>query len=184
MPVGDRQIGWTAARADTPQQKASMSKPFCAPLVIGACLVAAFAAHAGAEETLIWTEKASDGFVSLQYGSLDPAKAPPFLLTCFEAMGVAVLDVRQEIEGAKKGEALTIALSAGNAKAEVKGEAASDDATGKIFAEASDIAVKPVLEVLRQAGPLTITTGKSSASLTDQGRSDAVDRFAKDCRLE
>ena len=52
------------------------------------------------------------------------------------------------------------------------------------FAEASDIAVKPVLEVLRQAGPLTVTTGKASASLSDKGRAQAVERFTQDCALD
>ena len=52
------------------------------------------------------------------------------------------------------------------------------------FAEASDIAVKPVLEVLRQAGPVTVTAGGASVSLSDEGRTQAVERFIKDCPLE
>ena len=120
----------------------------------------------------------------MSYGPLDPAKAPLFLLSCFDGMGIAVLDVRQEIEGVKAGDVLTIALSAGDAKAEVKGEVARDDAAATVFAEASAIAVKPLLEVLRQAGPLTVTTGTTSASLSDHGRSQAVERFSKDCALD
>ena len=93
-----------------------------ARLLLAACLAtAAPEGFARAEESLIWTEKASEGFVSLTYGPLDPAKIPLFLLSCFDAMGIAVLDVRQEIEGAKPGEALTIELSAGAAKSEIKG---------------------------------------------------------------
>jgi hypothetical protein len=141
------------------------------------------ASSARAEENLIWTGKASEGLVSLSYAPLDPAKAPLFLLTCFDAMGIAVLDLRQELAGAKPGDALTIALSSGDAKAEVKGEAARDEA-GMIFAEASDIAVKPVLEVLRQAGAVTVTAGSASVSLSDKGRVQAVERFTKDCPLE
>jgi len=52
------------------------------------------------------------------------------------------------------------------------------------FAEASDIEVKPVLEVLRQPGPITVTVGKTSASLSDKGRSQGVERFTKDCALD
>ena len=156
-----------------------------ARLLLAACFFAAAPeGFARAEESLIWTEKASEGFVSLTYGPLDPAKMPLFLLSCFDAMGIAVLDVRQEIEGAKPGEALTIELSAGAAKSEIKAEAARDEANGMTFAEASDIAVKPVLEVLRQAGPLTVTTGKASASLSDKGRAQAVERFTQDCGLD
>ncbi len=146
-------------------------------------LAAALGGPAHAEETLIWTAKTSDGFVSLSYGPLDPAKAPLFLLSCFDAMGIAVLDVRQEVAGAKQGDPLAIVLSAGAAKAEIKGETMRDEAAGTAFAEASDIAVKPVLEVLRQAGPVTITSGAANASLSDSGRMQAVDQFSKDCPL-
>jgi hypothetical protein len=153
------------------------------PLALAACVLAAQASSARAEENLIWTAKASEGLNALSYAPLDPAKAPLFLLSCFDAMGIAVLDLRQEVAGAKPGDALTIALSVGEAKAEVKGEAARDDA-GTIFAEASDIAVKPVLEVLRQAGPATVTAGGASVSLSDTGRAQAVERFTKDCPLD
>ena len=146
-------------------------------------LAATQVSSARAEDNLIWTDKASEGLVSLSSAPLDPAKPPLFLLSCFDAMSIAVLDLREKIADVKPGDALTIALSAGDAKAEVKGEAANDDA-GTTFAEASDIAVKPVLEVLRQAGPVTVTAGGASVSLSDQGRAQAVERFSKACPLE
>jgi hypothetical protein len=156
-----------------------------ARLMLAACLLMATPQNsARAEESLIWTENASAGFVSLRYGPVDSAKAPLFLLSCFGEMGIAVLDIRKEVEGAKSGEPLVIALAAGAAKAEVKGEAMRDDATGMTFAEASDIAVKPVLEVLRHAGPITVAIGKTGASLSDNGRLQAVERFTKDCALD
>jgi len=139
---------------------------------------------ARAEEQLVWTEKASAGFVSLAYGPLDPAKSPLFLLSCFNAMSIAVLDVRTEMAEAKPGAALTIELSAGDAKSPVKGEATRDDASGVTFGEASDIAVKPVLDVLRQSGPLTVTVGETSAALSDQGRAEAVALFSQHCELD
>jgi hypothetical protein len=136
------------------------------------------------EGRLVWTEKASAGFVSLAYGALDPAKPPLFLLSCFNAMSIAVLDVRTEMAEAKPGKALTIALSAGDAKSPVEGEATRDDASGVTFGEASDIAVEPVLDVLRQPGPLTVTIGETSATLSDQGRAEAVDLFSQHCALD
>jgi hypothetical protein len=153
------------------------------PLVLAVSLLAAAQASSARAEDLIWTGKASEGLISLSYAPLDPAKPPLFLLSCFDAMGIAVLDLRQELASAKADDALTITLSAGDAKAEVKGEAARDDA-GMIFAEASDIAVKPVLEVLRQTGAVTVTAGEASASLSDKGRAQAVESFTKDCPLE
>ncbi len=158
-----------------------------ARLLLGVCLVVGALASGSftrAEESLVWIEKASEGFISLAYGSLDPAKPPLFLLSCFNGMSIAVLDVHTEIDGARPGEPITLELSAGEAKLPVKGEAARDDASGMTFAEASDIAVKPVLEVLRQSGPLTVTIGQTSATLSDHGRADAVQTFSKDCEID
>ena len=74
-------------------------------LLLAACLVACVSR---AEESLVWIEKASEGFISLAYGSLDTAKSPLFLLSCFDAMGIAVLDVHTQIDGVKPGEALSL----------------------------------------------------------------------------
>ena len=154
-------------------------------LLLAVCLTAlAPASQARAEESVVWIEKASEGFVSLAYGPLDPAKTPTLLLSCFDAMGIAVLDLHIPIDGAKPGEALTIALSAGEAKAQVEGEAAFDEVSNMIFAEASDIAVKPVLEVFRQRGPVTVTVEQTNATLSDQGRADAVGKFSQDCKID
>jgi hypothetical protein len=95
-----------------------------------------------------------------------------------------VLDVRTEMAEAKPGAALAIELSAGDAKSSVEGEAARDDASGVTFGEASDIAVKPVLDVLRQSGPLTVAIGEASSALSDQGRAEAVDQFSQHCELD
>jgi hypothetical protein len=154
-------------------------------LLLAVCLAAsALPSAARAEESLVWLEKASEGFVSLAYGPLDPAKPPLFLLSCFNAMGIAVLDLHTEIESAKPGEAIAIELSAGEAKTSVEGEAAHDDASGMTFAEASDLTVKPVLEVLRQEGPVTVAVGQTTATLSDQGRADGVEKFSRDCELD
>jgi hypothetical protein len=162
-----------------------MTGPFFARLFLIACLLLATPGGvAHAEETLIWTGRASDGLVSLSYGPVDPAKTPVFFLSCFDVMGIAVLNLRHDIEDAKQGEPLTITLSAGGATAEVKGEVASDESGGTTLAEASDIAVKPVLEVLRQEGPVTVTTGKTNATLSDNGRAQAVKLFSDACPLD
>jgi hypothetical protein len=41
-----------------------------------------------------------------------------------------------------------------------------------------------VLEVLRQVGPVTVTIGKTTATLTDQGRADGVSKFSQDCQID
>ncbi len=149
-----------------------------------AALLTALPRGALAEDTSVWLEKSSEGLVSLAYGPVDPAETPLFLLSCFNAMGIAVLDVHKEIEGAKPSAPLVIDLSADATKASIEGEAAHDDASGVTFGEASDIAVKPILEVLRAAGTLTITMGTTSATLSEQGREQAVAKFSQDCQLD
>lgn len=156
-------------------------------LLLAVCLAVSAPASGSlvrAEESQVWIEKASEGFVTLAYGPLDPAKSPLFLLSCFDAMGIAVLDLHVAIDGVKAGEALTIEVKAGDAKTKIEGEAALDAANAMIFAEASDIAVKPVLEVLRQVGPATVTIGTTSTTLSDQGRADAVEKFSQDCQID
>jgi hypothetical protein len=137
-----------------------------------------------AEETLVWTEKSNGGFATLAYGSYDPAKGPLFLLSCFNSMGIAVLDLRTDIGGAKLGQPITIELAAGEAKAAVEGEVANDESSGTTFGEASDIEVKPVLAVLRAPGPLTVKVGEASTTLSDRSRAQAVGQFNKDCELD
>ena len=70
-------------------------------LLLAICLAISAPAPSGvvrAEESQVWIEKASEGFVTLAYGPLDPAKSPLFLLSCFDAMGIAVLDLHIALE--------------------------------------------------------------------------------------
>jgi hypothetical protein len=143
-----------------------------------------FASIGRSEETMVWTEHSSGGLTTLAYGSLDPAQSPLFLLSCFSGMNIVVLDVHKEIPGAKPGDSLTIKLSSTKAQSPVKGEVGKNEATGTTFGEASDINVKPILEVLRDPGPLTINLGEASATMSDTGRADAVAQFVRSCALE
>lgn len=149
-----------------------------------AVLIAAVASLslARAEDSLVWISKSNGSLVTLAYGPVDPTKAPLFLLSCFNGMDVAVLDIHQDIAGGKPGEKLAIELSAGAMTASLDGETA--DASGSIFGEASDIKVKPVLAVLREKGPVTVKMGETSATLAEQGRAEAVEEFAGDCKLD
>ncbi|MGV1014623.1 MAG: hypothetical protein ACOYB4_06605 [Methyloceanibacter sp.] len=135
-------------------------------------------------ESLVWTDRSSGGLVALAYGSLDPMKNPLFLLSCFNDMNIAVLDVHQAIAGAKPGEPLTIELAAGATKSPVEGETARDETNEIVFGEASGFALEPILAVLRETGPVTVTMGAASATLSDNGRAEAVAQFAKDCQVQ
>jgi len=136
------------------------------------------------QESLLWTNRINGSFVSLAYGPLDPTKSPLFMLSCFNGMNIAVLDVRTEIADAKPGTPLTIELTAGGLTSPIEAEATRDEADGVIFGEASDIEVKPILDVLRLPGLLTVKVGETSAILSDQGRAKAVGQFSEACQLD
>jgi hypothetical protein len=105
-------------------------------------------------------------------------------LSCFSDISIVVLDVHEEIPGSKPGDPLTIDLSSARAQSLVKGEVGKNETTGTTFGEAGDVKVKPVLEVLRDSGPLTIKMGEASATLSDQGRADSVAKFVENCKLD
>jgi hypothetical protein len=156
------------------------------PLLAAACALAMLL-HADAgrsEEAMMWMQKTSGGLTMLAYGPLDPAASPLFVLSCFSGMSIVVLDVHKEIPGAKRGDALTIEISSAKAQAPVKAEVETNEATGTNFGEASDIDVKPVLQVMRDPGPLTVKMGEASVTLSDQGRAQAIAEFVENCKLE
>ena len=147
-------------------------------------LVAGIGVAGAAEEGMIWTVKTSGGLASLAYGPLDPAETPVFLLSCFSDMDVVVLDVHKPVKGGKVGDPLTIELSSAKANAPLQGEVAKDDETGDTFGEASDVKVKPVLEVLRDKGPVTLKMDDTIITLPEEGRPETVAKFAEDCTTE
>ena len=153
-------------------------------LLAAALLAASLPGESLAEATSVWNAKTNGSFVTLTYGTLDADKGPIFMLSCFNGMGIAVLDVRPGLTDTKPGTPLTIELTGGGQTAKVEGEATRDEESGATFAESSDTAVKPVLDALREAGPVTVKVGTSSVEMTETGRADAIDRFTKDCTLD
>lgn len=153
-------------------------------LTATALLVAALVSPARAEDILLWTAREDGGLVSLSYGSFDPGKIPIFMVTCFNGMNIAVLNLHEELSGTEPGQKITIDIAAGAAKTPVQGEAASNERNGPLFAEASGIAIAPVLNVLKEPGPVTVSVGDTRVTLSDTGRTEAVARFSKDCQVE
>lgn len=151
---------------------------------LSALAILVLAEVAKSEEAMMWTEKSSGGLTTLAYGPLNPTASPLFVLSCFSGMNIVVLDVHKEIPGAKRGDAITIELSSAKAQAPVKAEVELNEATGTNFGEASDIDVTPLLQLMRDPGPLTVRMADVSATLSDQGRAQAVAKFVDNCRLE
>ena len=156
--------------------------PICLLLALLACGAGFPASSASAAD--VWSAKTSGSFVTLRYGPLDERERAPFLLSCLNGIGIAVLSVNMDFPERETGEALTFEFSAGDKTAPVAGETAAEDGTGFIYGEAGDIAVKPILKVLEQKGPVTMKSGANAVELSDAGRAEAVAEFAKDCSLD
>lgn len=153
-------------------------------VLLAAALVAgALSGVALAKDTSVWTNKESGSFVTLTYGPLNPAKTPLFMLSCFNGMGIAVLNVHSGLPDTKPGTALTIDLASGDLTLPVEGESARDQAAGGTFGEASDIEIKPILNVLRGKSPVTVKVGGTNSELSDHGRAEAVEKFTEACEL-
>lgn len=142
------------------------------------------ASLAWSEEVMIWSEKTNGTSTSLGYRSITTVAGPLFMVTCFNGMSIVVLDVHKEIDGAKPGQPIIIEISSAKARSPIEGEVARNDATGKTFGEATDIDIKPLLELLRHPGVVTIKMGETSATLSDRGRAEAVAKFSKNCEVE
>ena len=161
--------------------RASARLLFAGCLLAGAALPGSFARG---EETLVWTANSTGGLIALTYGSLDSSKPPVLLLSCFNEMDVAVLEIFGAIEGTRPGQELAIEIAAGSSQSSIKGEASLDDKTGVMFAEASSIEIEPLLAVLKSPGPLTIKTAMTTRTLPEIGRAEAVEKFSKDCQVK
>lgn len=132
----------------------------------------------------IWRAKASGGFVTLRYGSLNDREKPVFLLSCLNGVRIAVLSVYLDFPQEEPGEAITVEFSAGGKTAPVAGETASEDGTGIIYGDAGDIAVKPILAILKEKGPVSMRSGAIAMELSTAGRAEAVAQFSKNCSLD
>jgi hypothetical protein len=137
-----------------------------------------------AQDSSVWTAKLNGDFVTLTYGSLDPDKSPLLMVACFNSMGIAVLNVHADLPEMKLGTPLAIAFSSDGKTAPVDGEAGREEPGDPVYGEATDIALKPILDVLRSDKPVTVTVGEVSAELAVHGRAAAVEQFTKDCSLD
>ncbi|MDJ0512023.1 MAG: hypothetical protein QNJ62_01115 [Methyloceanibacter sp.] len=132
----------------------------------------------------IWRAKTSGTLVTLRYGPLDERANAPFLLSCLNGVGIAVLSVNMDFPERESGEAITIDFSAGDKTAAIAGETAAEDGTGLIYGEAGDIAVTPLLKVLEEKGPVTMKSGANAVELSDLDREENVAEFDKECSLD
>jgi len=160
-------------------------KPLRLALAVSLALaVPVAAAAAEAEPGFAWMVIPYEGNVSLVYGSTESGEDYSFFLSCDNQQNEAEMTVYRDIAGAKVGEPLTIALSAGSTEVALKGETATDEMSGFVFGVAKKIAVRPVVAVLESAGPVMAKMGKVTVTLPETGRAEAVSEFAKACKLD
>lgn len=157
--------------------------PLAKPVLACLALASTPALSAAAGETNVWIDRSNGDLISLAYGPADPTKNPLFMLSCFNEMEVAVLDVHKEVDGGSPGQPLTIEVASAQKQVPLKGEVAKNDATGTTFGEAADIDIAVLLDVLKEPGPLTLKMGAASDTLPDEGRAEAVSRFTEGCKL-
>jgi hypothetical protein len=158
--------------------------PIVRVLVAAGLFAASLPGASSAEDTSVWTAKVNGSFVTLTYGSLDPDKSPLVMLACFNGMGIAVLNVHADLPETKPGTPLAIEFASDGLSAAVEAEAGRDQPGDPIFGEATGVAVKPILDVLRSDGPVTVKVGAVSTELSVHGRAQAIEQFANDCELD
>ena len=105
------------------------------------------------------------------------------MLSCFNGMGIAVLNVHSDLPDTKPGTGITIDLASGELALPVEAEAVRDPASGDTLSEAGDIEIKPILNLLRGKSPVTIKVGGTNSKLSDHGRAEAVEKFTEACEL-
>ena len=158
--------------------------PLLRVLLAAGLLAAALPKAPLAQESSVWTAKLNGDFVTLTYGSLNPDKNPLLMIACFNSMGIAVLNVHTDLPEMKLGTPLTIEFASDGMTAPVAAEVGRDEPGDPIYGEATDIALKPILDVLRSDKPVTVKVGTASADLAIHGRAAAVEQFTKDCSLD
>jgi len=157
----------------------SISLALAACLALGAPVTAVVA-----EPGFAWLVNQGEGNATLVYGSTETGEDYSFFLSCNNKKKEAEMTVYQDIEGAKVGQPLTIQISVGSAKVALKGKTSTDEMSGFIFGLAKNIAVKPVLAVLKASGPAIVKMGEVTTNLPEKGRAEALAKFAKACKLD
>lgn len=159
-------------------------RPLASLLLAAGLVIASGPEAVWAQTSALWRASVSGGFATLSYGPLDPEDRQVFLLSCLDGVNIAVLSVHMDFPESETGMPVTIDLSSGGKTAPVAGETAREEASGAIYVEAGDIAVKPILDVLRESGPVTVKVGDVAAELSERGRAETVAQFAKNCTLD
>ena len=136
-----------------------------------------------AQSNYEWMGGSGDGNYTLSYGSPETAEDQLFWIVCRNGDKKTEMVVYVDMTDVKVGQPVAIELSAGNAKATVKGDVSTDEMSGFLFAKAEQFQIKKVLDLMAAKGPVTVKTGTIVTKLPDKGRSPELVKFAKGCKL-
>jgi hypothetical protein len=124
-----------------------------------------------------------DEGATLIYGSTETAEDLRFWLGCNNAKKTTETTLYVDNADSKVGQKVTLEFGAGNTKTSLKGKFSTDELIGP-FAEATGFQVKPLIEVFKAKGPVTVKTAEIVTELPEKGRAKAVTSFAKACSLD
>lgn len=151
--------------------------------LIGLALLggAMLAGPASAKDTAVWNSFVDDQAASLNF-STPESDDVRFVLYCEHATKKVSVTVNRELKGVKEKAPLTVDLSVSAAKVSLKGVAVTNENDGFIYGEANDIAVAPVVDVLRTAGTLNVRIAGKSFTFPDKDRAKNLKVFEGGCK--
>lgn len=153
--------------------------------MLAACWLASAAPGKAADDPgYTWMSESGDGSASLVYGSPETAEDLVFILTCRPGDRSTGLTVYVDIPDTEIADPVEIELAAGNAKLSIGGAIDTDEMSGFHFAVAEDFKIKPIVDLLGQAGAVTVKTGSVVTELPEKGRAAELANFAGACALD
>jgi hypothetical protein len=143
---------------------------------------AALAGPASAKDTAVWSSFVDEQAASLNF-STPESDDVRFVLYCEHATKKVSVTVNRELKGVKEKAPLIVDLSVGAAKVSLKGIAAVNENDGYVYGEANDIAVAPVVDVMRASGPLNVKLAGKSFTFPEKGRAKNLKVFEDGCKV-
>ena len=132
----------------------------------------------------VWMGQVTEGNALFVYGAQDSPEDMLFWIECNAKKKSTEMALYEEIPGAKVRDPITLELAGAAANVALKGKITTDEMSGFHYAVAESFKVKPVLDLFRGKGPVTVKAGKLTSSLPDKGRAEALTKFAKGCTLD
>jgi hypothetical protein len=142
-------------------------------------LSAAFSAFA-APAPPAWRTTGDNNVAALVFGSVD-AMDTTFALICDNAQKTAEVTVHEANKRARRGQPVTIELSAAETNMVLKGTIATDNG---VYGYAKRIDYKSILGLLRGDQPITVRMNGNTHILPEKGRAGELQQFTRICKLK